>query len=137
MKQAAANVYDLFEFLDILADKGELNTNFQSVSAKLTYHVPCHLKAQGFGVPAASILRDVPGVTVELADAGCCGMSGNYGFKGDKYDISMKIGEKLFSRIKEQAADSVICDCGTCRLQIRHGTQAKACHPVEILAKAY
>ena len=30
-----------------------------------------------------------------------------------------------------------ICDCGTCRLQIQHGTQAKTCHPVEILAKAY
>lgn len=137
MKQAAENVYDAFEFLELMDERGELNTDFKPVNETLTYHVPCHLKAQGFGVPAARILKDVPGLKLELADAGCCGMSGNYGFKGDKYEISMKIGENLFRRIKEQGADEVISDCGTCRLQIQHGTQAKTCHPVEILAKAY
>lgn len=137
MHEAGENVYDAFEFLEILAEKGELNTSFQQVSESLMYHVPCHLKSQGFGVPAAKILAQVPGVTVEQADAGCCGMSGNYGFKGDKYEISMKIGEKLFGRIQDAKCDEVICDCGTCRLQIQHGTQAKTCHPVEILAKAY
>jgi len=64
-------------------------------------------------------------------------MSGNYGFKKDKYEISMKIGEKLFERIKTAAPDEVMSDCGTCRMQINHGTQAKSCHPIEILARAY
>lgn len=137
MQAAGRNVYDAFEFLEILAEKDELNTDFQPVEEKLLYHVPCHLKSQGLGVPAARILAQVPGVAVEQADAGCCGMSGNYGFKGDKYAISMKIGEKLFNRIKDADSDEVICDCGTCRLQIQHGTQAKTCHPVQILAKAY
>ena len=49
----------------------------------------------------------------------------------------MKIGEKLFSRIKAANADDVICDCPTCRMQIKHGTQTEPCHPIEILAKAY
>jgi glycerol-3-phosphate dehydrogenase subunit C len=137
MHEAAQNVYDAFEYLEILEQKGELNTSFSSVNEELLYHVPCHLKSQGFGTPAYDILGQVPGVKVEKADAGCCGISGNYGFKKDKYDISMKIGEKLFERIKLSGANEVICDCGTCRMQINHGTQAKTCHPIEILARAY
>ena len=137
MHEAAQNVYDVFEFLEILEERGELNRDYSQLTEKLMYHVPCHLKAQGLGTPAAHILRDVPGVEVALADAGCCGMSGNYGFKEDKYEISMKIGSKLFQRIQEAKPDDVICDCGTCRLQIQHGTHSKPCHPIQILAKAY
>ena len=29
------------------------------------------------------------------------------------------------------------CDCPTCRMQIRHGTQTDPVHPIEVLAKAY
>ena len=137
MHEAAENVYDAFEYLELLEEKGELNKEFTRLNERLLYHVPCHLKSQGMGVPAAHILRDVPGVDVALADAGCCGMSGNYGFKQDKYDISMKIGQKLFRRIAESSADRVISDCGTCRLQIAHGAKVDPCHPIEVLARAY
>ena len=137
MEDAAENIYDAFEFLEELMSKGELKTDFKRVDKKLIYHVPCHLKTQGIGTPAVSVLKQVPGVEVELADAGCCGISGNYGFKKEKYDISMKIGEKLFERIKESTADDVICDCPTCRMQIKHGTQTDPCHPIEILEEAY
>ncbi len=137
MKDAGENVYDAFEFLEMLDAEGKFNTNINAVKARFLYHVPCHLKTQGIGTPAVSIFRRIPGAKVELADVGCCGMSGNYGFKKDKYDISMKIGEKLFSRIKAAAADGIICDCPTCRMQIRHGTQTDPVHPIEVLAKAY
>ena len=137
MKEAGTNVYDAFEYLELMQDNGELDQDFRPVEQRLLYHVPCHLKSQGIGTPAADILRQIPGVQLELADAGCCGMSGNYGFKKDKYEISMKIGEALFQRIRDYQADKVISDCGTCRLQINHGTQAKTCHPIEILAQAY
>ena len=137
MKEAGTNVYDAFEYLELMQDKGELDQDFRPVEQRLLYHVPCHLKSQGIGTPAADILRQIPGVQLELADAGCCGMSGNYGFKKDKYEISMKIGEALFQRIREYQADKVVSDCGTCRLQINHGTQVKTCHPIEILSQAY
>ncbi len=137
MREAATNVYDAFEFLAELAEKGELNKNYGHIAKKLLYHVPCHLKSQGMGTPAADILSEIDGVDLKFADSGCCGMAGNYGFKQDKYDISMKIGAKLFEKIKTVKADDVICDCGTCRLQITHGAKVKACHPIEILAKAY
>ena len=49
----------------------------------------------------------------------------------------MKVGEKVFERIAEVGADTVVSDCGTCRLQIRHGSGKATCHPIEILAQAY
>ena len=134
--EAATNVYDAFEFLEILQERGEFNSNFKPLNQKLLYHVPCHLKSQAIGLPAQDILEEV-GAKVQLANAGCCGISGNYGFRKDKYKISMKIGEKLFERVKRRDFDKVISDCGTCRMQIHHGTDIKPVHPIEILAQAY
>jgi len=101
------------------------------------YHAPCHLRAQGIGLPSLELLRLVPGVQVEDLDAGCCGISGNYGYKAENYDRSMKIGENLFNAIKESRVDTVLTDCGTCRNQISHGGQVKAKHPMTILAESY
>lgn len=136
MKEAAQNVYDDFEYLVIMQEKGELKLPQASNGQKLIYHAPCHLRAQGMGLPALEMLREI-GVNIENADAGCCGMSGNYGFRKENYETSMKVGEKLFTAIKESGASQVVCDCGTCREQIKHGTSASTCHPIQILAQAY
>lgn len=71
------------------------------------------------------------------ADAGCCGISGNYGFKDDKYDISMEIGSGLFKAIKDSGRDTVVSECGTCRLQIGHGANVKTLHPLTLVRKSY
>ena len=137
MHEAATNVYDAFEFLEILQERGQFNDNLTPTAQKYLYHVPCHLKCQAIGLPAANILEDYLGAKVQTADAGCCGISGNYGFRKDKYEISMKIGAKLFERVKQKDFDKVISDCGTCRMQIHHGSGIKPVHPIEILAQAY
>ena len=137
MIAAGQNIYDVFEFLRELEEKGEFNKNFSSVHGEYIYHAPCHLKAQGIGLPSFECVRNIPDIQIVNADAGCCGMSGNYGFKADKYDISMQIGSKLFKRIGSSRADTVVSDCGTCRLQIVHGTGKKTCHPIQLLAAAY
>ena len=136
MHEAAENVFDAFEFLELLQERGEFNDNVKPFSQKFLYHVPCHLKSQAIGLPAANILEEF-GAKVQTADTGCCGISGNYGFRKDKYDVSMKIGAKLFERVKRKDFDKVISDCGTCRMQIHHGTGIKPCHPIELLAAAY
>ena len=105
MHEAATNVYDAFEFLEILQERGEFNSNLKPLNQKLLYHVPCHLKSQAIGLPAIDILEEVDGVKVQTADEGCCGISGNYGFRKDKYEISMKIGAKLFERVKKNDFD--------------------------------
>ena len=136
MQQAGKNVYDSFEFLAILAEKGQLKQAKSSDKTKMIYHAPCHLRAQGLGLPALDILT-AAGIDIVNADAGCCGMSGSYGFRKENYETSMKVGENLFNTIKESGASKVVCDCGTCREQIKHGATKNVCHPMQILAQAY
>ena len=52
-------------------------------------------------MPAIRILRLIPGVKVVELDQGCCGLSGSYGFKKEKYNIAMQIGQALFNRASE------------------------------------
>jgi glycerol-3-phosphate dehydrogenase subunit C len=136
-KKLASNTFDLAELLMEQADAGELNTNFQHTNLRLAYHAPCHQKSQGIGRPWYHLLRMIPGVTVEDMDAGCCGMSGTYGFKQEKYAISMEIGEQLFASIRAAQPQMVATECATCQMQIEHGTGFKAIHPAEIMLRAY
>ncbi len=102
-------------------------------SQHIIYHAPCHLRAQGNGLPGLALLRRIPGVNVDNADAGCCGISGSYGFKKEKYNIAQTIGSRLFATIRESGAATAVSECGTCRVQIRHGSGLPAVHPVSIL----
>ena len=79
----------------------------------------------------------MPGLEIIDLDNGCCGMSGTYGFKKEKYAISMKIGHDLFAGINECKPDQVISECATCRLQIEQGTKYHSFHPVEIFAQIF
>jgi glycerol-3-phosphate dehydrogenase subunit C len=134
-------VYDLFEFLWGLHERGELREEFQEVSVSLGYHAPCHLKAQGIGTPAVRLLRLIPEVRVNDLDAGCCGLSGSFGFKQERYDLAMQIGNPLFSQVKRGVAEgdfeTMTTECGGCQVQIQHGSGIKTEHPVWILMQAY
>ncbi len=130
----AENTYDLAEFL--LERAGEPSGELQPVKMKLAYHAPCHLKGQGIGRPWLQLLRAIPGVQIDEISAECCGMSGTYGFKEEKYAISMEIGQELFAGIRAYRPDFAVSECGTCRMQIEHGTTVRALHPAEILHRA-
>ena len=83
------------------------------------------------------LLGLIPGVHLEEVDEGCCGISGTFGVKVEKYDLSMKIGSRLFDAVKAAGSDAVLADCETCRMQVEHGAGARSTHPIEILANAY
>jgi glycerol-3-phosphate dehydrogenase subunit C len=136
-RKIAANTYDLGELLMAQSDAGKFNTDFKQTDLHLAYHAPCHQKSQGIGRPWYHLLRQIPGVTIEDLDAGCCGMSGTYGFKQEKYNVSMAIGKNLFDSINAAQPQMVVTECATCRFQIEHGTAAKVAHPVDIMLQAY
>lgn len=83
------------------------------------------------------LLPLVPGIKIQEADAGCCGISGSYGFKADKNPIAMKVGAKLFAKIQDSHAELGVSECGTCRLQMENGSGVPAIHPLTVLRKAY
>ena len=102
---------------------------------RILYHAPCHLRAQGMGLTGLELMEQIPGISVENANAGCCGISGSYGFKADKYDISMRVGAKLFEAMKASGATLSASECGTCRVQMKHGGGLDAVHPITLLRR--
>ena len=49
----------------------------------------------------------------------------------------MGIGRELFEGIMAYKPESVITECGSCQMQIEHGTKLRTLHPAEILRAAY
>ncbi|MBR4935935.1 MAG: hypothetical protein IKZ20_02065, partial [Bacteroidaceae bacterium] len=126
---------DAMQFVIECIERGELKPEnaVDKSPLDIIYHAPCHLRAQGIGLPGFDILRMLPGVRAVNADAGCCGISGSYGFKKEKYDIAMAVGSKLFETIKDSGIELVATECGTCKVQIMHGTGKSVEHPLSIL----
>ena len=92
----AAKTYDFNEFLLLLLNEGTLNLNFNPIPLTLGYHIPCQYRAHRIGKPGIDILNLLPQLTIIDTHAACCGIAGTYGYKKEKYKISMEIGMPLF-----------------------------------------
>jgi glycerol-3-phosphate dehydrogenase subunit C len=133
----AQGTYDFNEFLLLLASEGRLNSNFRPLNISLPYHVPCQYRAHRLGRPGVELLAMLPGLQITESNADCCGIAGTYGYKKEKYNIAMAVGQPLFDFLLSFDSPLVVCDSETCRWQITHATGLPAVHPVELLAAAY
>lgn len=97
-------------------------------------HGHCHHKAI-MGLEAEKTLLDRMELDYDLPDAGCCGLSGAFGFERDHYDVSMAVGERvLLPKVREAQADTLIISNGfSCREQIQHATHRRPLHIAEVL----
>jgi len=134
-KLVAANTRDIFEYLAKLKAAGELDTSFTKPVGPVTYHMPCHLRAQNIGHKSADVLRAIPGVAVDVIEK-CSAVDGTWGFKKEYYELSMKLARPLFDAVTT-GAPVTATDCPLAALQIEHGTGKKPKHPIEVLAAAY
>jgi Fe-S oxidoreductase len=134
-KLVAANTRDIFEYLAKLHAAGELDTRFTKPVGAVTYHVPCHLRAQNIGHKSADVLRAIPGASVDVVER-CSAVDGTWGFKKEYYELSMKLAKPLFEAVTS-GAPVAATDCPLAALQIAQGTGRKPKHPVEVLAAAY
>ena len=131
--------WDIFEWLRDLHDQGQLKTDFRPLNMVLPYHPPCQYRAHRVGKPAMDVMRLIPELDVRDSEAPCCGIAGTYGYKVEKYQIGMDVGEQLFSFVRDQGSSVTLtaCDSETCRWQLEHGTNLPSRHPIEILAASY
>jgi glycerol-3-phosphate dehydrogenase subunit C len=136
-RMVAENTYDIFEFLRLLHERGELNTDFKPIERTLPYHAPCQLRAHGLGRPALDVLELIPGLRLNESQAACCGLAGSYGYKAERYQIAMDVGAGLFDFVRASGSDLAVCDSEICRWQIAHGAGVAMKHPIEILREAY
>jgi glycerol-3-phosphate dehydrogenase subunit C len=137
-KALAEHVYDINEFLWLLHEAGRLKTDFRDQGSRyMPYHTSCHQKLHRIGRPALDLLSLVPGLIVEEQGVDCCGITGTYGYKSEKYDIAQAVGKPLFDKLKASGASTAICDNETCRWNIAASSGLTVVHTVQVLAEAY
>lgn len=75
----------------------------------------------------------------DILDAGCCGMAGSFGFeRGDRYQVSIKAGERVLLPAVRNAAKDVliIADGFSCREQVAQTTDRHALHLAQVIQMA-
>ena len=134
-KRVAEHAVMFEEFIDQLAEAGDLDLRFTEAARRVLLHGHCHQKALVGTRPSHHILALPPNYTVAEVDSGCCGMAGSFGYEAEHYDISIKMAERrLLPAVREAAAETLIVAAGvSCRHQIQHGTARQALHPAEVL----
>jgi glycerol-3-phosphate dehydrogenase subunit C len=132
----ADNTRDLFEYLARLLVEGALDTRFSRPVGAVTYHVPCHLRAQNIGLKSADVLRAIPGATVNVVER-CSAVDGTWGFKTQYFHLSMKVAQPLFDAVRAGGTSTLATDCPLAALQIAQGTGSEPRHPIQVLADAY
>jgi FAD/FMN-containing dehydrogenase/Fe-S oxidoreductase len=102
---------------------------------KCVLHGHCHQKALLGVAASAPALRLIPGLDVQVLDAGCCGMAGSFGFEKEHFDISAKIANLALVPALNAVPEATVVAPGTsCRHQIHDLAGRRALHPLEVVA---
>lgn len=134
----AAHTFDAAEYL-MRVHKSEgntLDTDFTGdVPVTVTYHTPCHLKAQNIGLKSRDLIK-LTGAKVKLVQQ-CSGLDGMWGLRAENTGISVPMAEKLGAEIRKAGGDVVTGDCHLANTAIAEQTGEEPLHPIQLVARAY
>ncbi len=136
-RKVSERVVDVHDFLWGLHEKGRLDTGFKRIESTLYLHPTCHMRAMGADRAARRLLGLIPGLRLVEIPERCCGMAGSFGMKSENYEMSMKIGGRLFADIKAKNPTLLAVSNGPCRCQIEEGCGRQGMHTMTLLDKAY
>jgi iron-sulfur cluster protein len=133
----AGRVRDLSQLLGNLPEKPAVKG---TLSKKVTYHDPCHLK-RGLGIwqEPRQLIKDAGYELVEMADSDAC-----CGFGGDALlthpELCGSILKRKLDSIEATGVDTVVTACTACVLQLRGGldkrnSKIKVVHLADLLSK--
>ncbi len=135
-EKVAAAVQDPGEFVWGLRKEERFNTNFGEVPAKVAYHAPCHLRAQGVGFKGRDLIRKAGAEISTVME--CCGHDGTYAMKVESFEASKRVGKKSFDGMQQDPdAETWVTDCPLAAIQFEQHAGKKPLHPMSLLAKAY
>src|SRR5437764_2782409 len=128
----------LFEkFVDDLLAREPDALRFDDRDEPVAIHPHCHAKSIIDPAFMARLAERLPGRKTTLFDTACCGMAGAFGALAEKYDLSVKVGQRLLDAIDSQPPETQIIASGTsCRHQICDLSNARPKHMAELLADA-
>ena len=132
------HTFDAAEYL-VKLHKGEdttLDTEFKGeIPETVTYHTPCHLRAQNIGLKSRDLMK-LTGAKIKLVQQ-CSGIDGMWGLRAENAHLSLPIGEKLGQMVKDAGGDVVAGDCHLANIAINEQTGNKPVHPLQMIARAY
>ncbi len=134
----ADHTYDASEYLMKVhkAEGTTLDTDFDGdVPATVTYHTPCHLRAQNIGLKSRDLIK-LTGAKVTLAQQ-CSGIDGMWGLRAENTGISVPIAQKLAEQITKANGEVVAGDCHLANTAITEQTGRRPLHPLQLIARAY
>ncbi len=134
----AAHTYDVAEYLVRLhrGDGTSLDTQFTGdVPAAVTYHAPCHLRAQNIGLRSRDLLK-LTGTRVTVV-AECSGIDGTWGYRAENYESSRAVAGKMRTAMEKASNDTIVGDCALANTGIVQETGKEPVHPLQFLARAY
>jgi Fe-S oxidoreductase len=134
----AENTYDAAEYLIRLhkTDGKSLDLNFTGeIPETITYHTPCHLRAQNIGLKSRDLMK-LTGAKIKLVQQ-CSGIDGMWGLRAENVHLSIPIAEKLGRMINDAQGDVVAGDCHLANTAINEQTGKQAFHPLQVVARAY
>jgi glycerol-3-phosphate dehydrogenase subunit C len=118
------------------AEGTSLDTSFPGdVPATVTYHAPCHLRAQNIGLKSRDLIKLTGTRPTVVAE--CSGIDGMWGLKAANVEISRRVGKKMAAAIDRAGGDAVVGDCTLANGGIELETGTRPIHPVQFLARAY
>ena len=136
IEEVAANTWESLEYLRVHEDLEAALAAASVDDQAFAYHAPCHARNQGLDRQAVELFGQVDGVEMEDVGDSCSGISGTYGWKEEKYETSMQIGEEMFEHMHHADGEVGMTECPTCSMQMEHGTGYEIKHPLELLEDA-
>jgi len=145
VKRLAAATRDLSQYVVDIARTEGLAPSMTALGAGMTVHLACHARAQNMGAKAAEMLRLIPEADVQVIER-CSGHGGSWGVKKDNFSIGMKVGRPVMRQAAAEPGRQVASECPLAALHIAQGMgrlekdpvkDAKAAHPIELMARAY
>ncbi len=135
----AARTKDAAEYLmGLHKDEGSppLDTDFTGeVPEAVTYHAPCHLRAQNIGLKSRDLLK-LTGTKITVVSE-CSGIDGTWGYRQENFDASRGVARKMANAVEKADNDAVAGDCHLANGAIVQETGRHPSHPVQFLARAY
>ena len=133
----AESINDPSEYLWSIRNEERFCNDGKNLSNEtISYHAPCHLRAQGVGFKGRDLIRKVTGSNVKTV-LDCCGHDGTFAMKVESFDASIRIGQKSFQQMKNQQTEIWATDCPLAAIQFQQHAGVKPKHPMTILAEAY
>jgi len=125
----------LYEELMVTLSQRDYLPPFKSLNKTVELHLHCHQKSLAKSEQSIQALELIPDIKVTLLNTGCCGMSGDFGYK--HFDISKTIAQTQFIPKINTNNDVLTVATGTsCRHQLTDFSNKKGLHSAQVFEMA-